>query len=256
MSWPLFGIIYFKLMNELVFKGQNDQVLTSSLLVAEKFGKEHKRILQDIRELKCSEEFRQHHFVLSSHVNTQNRELPLYVMDKDGFTLLVMGYTGEIAMTFKEEYIKAFNEMERRLKEQQKPLSQLEILVQSAQALLEQSQRLSVVEQRLAEMEADRIIKTEMLLSAPVSNEPTPDLSLRDNIRQLVNKYSAATGIKQQDVWHKVYNQLYYLYHINVKAYKKHKKNETYLEVAERNLLLDKIYIIISNLVRELPMQP
>lgn len=38
-------------MNELVFKGQNDQVLTNSLLVAEKFGKEHKNVLSSIREL-------------------------------------------------------------------------------------------------------------------------------------------------------------------------------------------------------------
>lgn len=38
-------------MNELVFKGQNDQVLTNSLLVAEKFGKEHKHVLDAIREL-------------------------------------------------------------------------------------------------------------------------------------------------------------------------------------------------------------
>lgn len=245
-------------MNELVFKGHNDQVLTSSLLVAEKFGKEHQHVLRDIRALieGLSKSGDTPMFAETTYIHEQNKqEYPMFVMNRDGFTLLAMGFNGNKALGFKLEYIKAFNEMEKRLKEQQKPLSQLEILVQSAQALLEQSQRLSVVEQRLDEMEADRIIKTEMLLSAPISNEPTPDLSLRDNIRQLVNKYSAATGVKQQDVWHKVYNQLYYLYHINVKAYKKHKKNETYLEVAERNLLLDKIYIIISNLVRELPTQ-
>lgn len=239
---------------QIVFKGQNDQVLTSSVLVAETFGKEHKRILQDIRELKCSEEFRQHHFVPSSYTSSQNRELPMYVMDKDGFVLLVMGYTGELAMTFKEKYISKFNQMEKELKDNapKKAKSSAELFAMQAQINLEYEQRISNVEEKLAEIEADRIIKTEMLLSAPVSAESTPQMSLRDNIRQLVNKYSSATGIKQQDVWHKVYNQLYYLYHINLKAYKKEKKNETYLEVAERNLLLDKIYIIISNLVREL----
>ena len=36
------------MVNELVFKGQNDQVLTNSLLVAEKFGKEHKHVLDAI----------------------------------------------------------------------------------------------------------------------------------------------------------------------------------------------------------------
>lgn len=240
---------------QIVFKGQNDQVLTSSVLVAETFGKNHRDVLDAVRELikGCAEKSASPMFVETTYIHEQNKqEYPMFVMNRDGFTLLAMGFTGSKALGFKLEYIKAFNEMERQIKESQKPLSHLEILVQSAQALLEQSKRIDVVEQRLDEMEADRIIKTEMLLSAPISVESTPQLSLRDNIRQLVNKYSAATGIKQQDVWHKVYNQLYYLYHINLKAYKKEKKSETYLEVAERNLLLDKIYIIISNLVREL----
>lgn len=103
-------------MKELVFKGESNQVLTNSLLVAEKFGKDHKRVLQDIRDLKCSNQFRQHNFVLSSYCSDQNRELPMYVMNKDGFTLLVMGYTGETAMKFKEDYIEAFNKMEETIK--------------------------------------------------------------------------------------------------------------------------------------------
>lgn len=103
-------------MKELVFKGESNEVLTNSLLVAEKFGKDHKRVLQDIRDLKCSNQFRQHNFVLSSYCSDQNRELPMYVMNKDGFTLLVMGYTGETAMKFKEDYIEAFNKMEETIK--------------------------------------------------------------------------------------------------------------------------------------------
>ena len=103
-------------MNELVFKGTNNQVLTNSLLVAEKFGKEHRRVMQDIRELGCSQSFREHNFVLSSYNSLQNKELPMYAMTKDGFTLLAMGYTGELAMKFKEEYISAFNKMEQIIK--------------------------------------------------------------------------------------------------------------------------------------------
>lgn len=92
-------------MKELVFKGESNEVLTNSLLVAEKFGKDHKRVLQDIRDLKCSNQFRQHNFVLSSYYSDQNRELPMYVMNKDGFTLLVMGYTGETAMKYSRIYL-------------------------------------------------------------------------------------------------------------------------------------------------------
>lgn len=72
--------------------------------------------MQDIRELNCSEYFRQHNFVLSSYVSSQNKEFPMYIMTKDGFTLLVMGYTGNAAMAFKEEYINAFNKMEEEIR--------------------------------------------------------------------------------------------------------------------------------------------
>lgn len=88
----------------------------TSLDVAETFEKEHKRILQDIRELNCSEIFRQHNFVQSEYTNQQNHKQPMYYMTRDGFTLLVMGYTGDKAMKFKEAYINQFNEMEELLK--------------------------------------------------------------------------------------------------------------------------------------------
>nr|DAQ83207.1 MAG TPA: AntA/AntB antirepressor [Caudoviricetes sp.] len=134
---------------------------------------------------------------------------------------------------------------------EQKPLSQLEILVQSAQALLEQSKRIENVEKRLDAMEQEREENGKLLLAVAVSSEKVPEISLRDKIRQLVNKYASATNTRQQDVWHKVYEQLYYLYHISISNYKKKFKGETKLEIAERNNILDKVYAIISNMVRE-----
>lgn len=145
-----------------------------------------------------------------------------------------------------------FIECEKTAKENNpKTLSQIEILVQSAQMLLEQERRISSVENKLERMEQERIENTTKLLSAPISTEKVPELSLRNNIRQLVNKYANATGIKQQDVWHKIYHQLYYLYNININAYKVQGK-ETKLDVAERNMFLDKMFIVISNMVQEL----
>ena len=85
-------------MNDLVFKGQNGQVLTNSLLVAEKFGKEHKHVLDAIRELiqGCAETSADPMFVETIYVNEQNRqEYPMFVMNRDGFTLLAMGFTGK-----------------------------------------------------------------------------------------------------------------------------------------------------------------
>lgn len=96
---------------------KNEEILTTtSRDVAEVFGKEHNKVLRDIRELECSEGFRLSNFGQSSYTNAQGKEQPCYQMTRDGFTLLVMGYTGEKAMQFKEAYIKAFNEMEKELK--------------------------------------------------------------------------------------------------------------------------------------------
>ena len=240
-------------MNELVFKGQNDQVLTNSLLVAEKFGKEHKNVLSSIRELikGCAENAANLMFEETTYINDQNgQEYPIFIMNRDGFTLLAMGFTGKKALKFKLDYIAAFNAMEKALKEQKKPLSQLEILVQSAQALLEQSMRINNVEKRLDAIEQERDENGKLLLSVSMSSDVLPEMSMRNNIRQLVNKYSSATNTNQRDIWHKIYDQLYYLYGISVKAYKKDKR-ETSLDVAERNNFLDKIYNIISNIVRE-----
>lgn len=228
------------MMNELVFKGQNGQVLTNSLLVAEKFGKEHSKVMRDIENLSCSDEFRAANFGVSSYISQQNKELPMCIMTKDGFSFLVMGYTGKKAGLFKEEYIKAFNVMEKALKEQRKPLSQLEILVQSAQALLEQSRRIENVEKRLDAMEQEREENGKLLLAVSVSSDKVPEMPLRDKIRQLVNKYASATNTRQQDVWYKIYDQLYYLYHISIRNYKKIRRDESKLEIAERNHFLDK----------------
>ena len=92
-----------------------EMTVVSSLDVAETFGKDHKNILRDIRQLKCSDEFRRLNFEQSEYLNEQNHKQPMYYMTRDGFTILVMGYTGEKAMRFKEAYIKQFNAMEKTL---------------------------------------------------------------------------------------------------------------------------------------------
>ena len=116
-------------MTDLVFRGQNDQVKTNSVLVAKVFNKEHGKVMRDIANLKCSNDFRAANFGLSSYVNEQNKEFPMYEMTKDGFTFLVMGYTGQKAAEFKEAYINAFNKMEAELKSQKPALPGLDLKV-------------------------------------------------------------------------------------------------------------------------------
>jgi Rha family phage regulatory protein len=97
-------------MNEqLVLKGKSGRDITTSLIVAGVFGKEHKNVLRDISELSCSEEFNRLNFELISYPDSKNREQKAYEMTKDGFLFLVMGYTGDKAGAYKELFIKAFN---------------------------------------------------------------------------------------------------------------------------------------------------
>lgn len=146
-------------MTDLVFKGRNDQVLTNSLLVAEKFGKEHKHVLDTIRELiqGCAETSADPMFVETIYVNEQNRqEYPMFVMNRDGFTLLAMGFTGKKALKFKLDYIAAFNAMERSLKEIKTPQTYAEALRRLADEVEAKEQIQYQLEQKTEQLDESK----------------------------------------------------------------------------------------------------
>lgn len=101
---------------------ENEHAVTTSLRVAEVFGKQHKDVLKAVKSLDCSEEFRERNFALSK-IDYQNgnikKQLPMYYITRDGFMFLVMGFTGKTAAKWKEAYIKAFNEMEAKIRAEQ-----------------------------------------------------------------------------------------------------------------------------------------
>ena len=245
-------------MNEIVFRGTNDQALTNSLLVAKSFGKEHKHVLDSIRKLieGCAEISADPMFKETTYVNEQNGQAyPMYLMNRDGFTLLVMDFKGKRAMQFKLEYIMAFNSMEEHIKASQKPKSQLEILQMSINQLVEQEHRLSSVERdvaetkkEIAEMKQERIENGKLLLEAEVSENKVPEISMRNKIRRLVNQYAAATNTSQRDIWHDIYNNLYYAYGISINSYKD-KDCKTKLDIAEKHGFLGKMFDIVSKMV-------
>jgi len=141
-------------LNQLVFIDKN-QAVTDSLTVAEVFGKNHADVLRDIRKMECSEEFRLRNFAVSSYVNTQNKEMPMYFMNQKGFTLLAMGYTGKEAMKFKEAYINEFERMETELKKP-RVLSEREQLVAAMKLSIESAEEIAVMKEEVVE------VKTEM----------------------------------------------------------------------------------------------
>lgn len=240
--------------NELVFKGKNSQALTNSLLVAEKFGKTHDNVLKAIRNIVDGGVVKNNEtpmFVESTYFNQQNgQDYPLFVMNRDGFTLLAMGFTGKRAMQFKLDYIAAFNAMENELRKP-KSLSQLEILQGSVNALVEHDKRLRAVEQRLNDIDKEREENGRLLLEAKLSDIPTPQQSVRSRINELVCEYARATNTAHRDVWNTIYKKLKYLYHISINSYKKVKPTETKLDVVERIGALENVLSIISEMIND-----
>ncbi|MCI2172022.1 Rha family transcriptional regulator [Schleiferilactobacillus perolens] len=100
-------------MNELVIM-HDKQAVTSSLRVAEVFGKDHKHVLETINNLAAEKSAAK--FFSEGTYENRGKEYPMYYMTRDGFTLLAMGFTGKEALKFKIQYIQAFDSMEATLK--------------------------------------------------------------------------------------------------------------------------------------------
>ena len=101
-------------MNDLVIM-KDTQAVTSSLQVADTFGKQHKHVLESIDKLAAENPATKSMFATGAYEN-RGKQYPMYYMNRDGFTLLAMGFTGDKALQFKLQYIKAFNEMEQQAK--------------------------------------------------------------------------------------------------------------------------------------------
>ena len=133
-------------MAELVIQNSNGNDVTTSLIVAQVFEKEHKNVVRDIENLSCSESFNRLNFERITYRDSRNREQTAYEMTKDGFSFLVMGYTGAKAGEFKEKFISEFNKREMMLKDDDY------ILMRSQQIL---QKRVEAAEQRVKALEAD-----------------------------------------------------------------------------------------------------
>ena len=121
-------------MNELVIL-KNSKAVTTSLKVAESFGRKHKNIMQSIQNLVAENSAAKKFFTLGTYEN-RGKQYPIYYMNRDGFSLLVMGFTGKKAVDFKIKYIEAFNKMELLLMKQaqlpQTPEEKIDLLLESS----------------------------------------------------------------------------------------------------------------------------
>lgn len=110
---------------------KNEQVVTTSLQVAENFEKNHRDVLAAIDDLKegVAENYADL-FWDDSYIHPQNKQpYRMIYMNRDGFALLAMGFTGKKALQFKMEYIQAFNQMEKQIQSSQLPMSKEDIMI-------------------------------------------------------------------------------------------------------------------------------
>lgn len=152
-------------MENLIITNQQGQNVTTSLIVAQVFGKEHKNVLRDIRGLECSPEFLRLNFEHTPYKNPQNGQTyDAYEMTKDGFSFLVMGYTGAKAAQFKETFIQEFNKREMLLQsEDYILLRSQEILKRRIEAQIKEIQALKIQNEELSNKAScyDKVIASE-----------------------------------------------------------------------------------------------
>lgn len=99
---------------------------TTSLEVAKFFGKQHQHVMRSIDDLQANtpESFSASNFGRAEYTDEQGKPRPMFILYRDGFMLLVMGYTGKKALAMKLAYIEAFNRMEAELAARSRPLAE------------------------------------------------------------------------------------------------------------------------------------
>lgn len=179
-------------MNELV-EIVNNRVVVSSRQVAEHFGKEHKDVLRSIEQLLRSAQNCANLFMETTLPDSYGRQQKAHLMNRDGFTLLAMGFTGAKALEWKLKYIAAFNEMEKRLSIPTMTIT--EIVAHNAMQLLKQEQAIKETRQEVAAIREVVVVR--------------PDQK-RQWINSTINKIVSAMG-GDKDLYGKIKTETYLL---------------------------------------------
>lgn len=136
-------------MNELIhITNENGVPVVSSREVAEHFGKRHDHVLRAIEGLGEDLPNFGEMFFLTEEADSYGRSQKVYLLTRDGFTLLAMGFTGKEALAWKVKYIEAFNAMEQQLTAQ-KPTCIEDVLIQSLQEMKEVKLQIAATNKRV-----------------------------------------------------------------------------------------------------------
>lgn len=176
--------------NLVIMKDQ--QAVTTSLQVAESFGKEHRAVLKAIDDLK--EGLAQKYadlFWEDTYVHPQNKQpYRIVYMNRDGFTLAALGFNNtQKVLDFKLKYIEAFNQMEDHIKQQPKiPDTPRGLALLALAANEEANQRIDDINERLVDIEENKLITTE--------DKGTIDRAVQKKVYQICKDQHLGQGAK------------------------------------------------------------
>lgn len=137
----------------ITYDNNYQQVVVTSLQIAEDFSKQHKNVIQAIENLVAENSAAKSWFYETSYEN-RGKNYPMYLMNKDGFTFLVMGFNGKLANEWKIKYIQAFNAMEKELQSRipSTPEEKLDLLVEVAH---NQKDKVEKIDERVTHLETN-----------------------------------------------------------------------------------------------------
>lgn len=135
-------------MSDLVIM-KNQQVVTTSLQIAADFEKEHKHVMRDIRSLQTDVSNFGLMFLEGEERDSYNRPRKVFYLNRDGFSLLAMGFTGKKALAFKLKYIEAFNQMEQQI---QAPQTVEDLIIMQANSMKQIRKEMTETKQEVSSM--------------------------------------------------------------------------------------------------------
>ena len=158
-------------IQQVVYKTSKGTPVTDSLKVARVFDKQHKNVMKSIRNILGSAQnlANQKWFAETTYMDAQGKRQPMFLMNRDGFSLLTMSLTGEKAMAFKVAFIEQFNRMEQAIKELAPATPAIpQTFAQALRLAAEQAETIEAQQKQL-EAQAPKVAFATAIINSPSS---------------------------------------------------------------------------------------
>ena len=203
-----------EMTNTELVEVRNQQVVTDSRKIAKVFGKRTDNVMRDIDNIKKDVPNFEEMFFESEAPDSYGRMQRIYYLNRDGLSLLAMGFTGKKALEWKLKYIEAFNEMKKQQKTQ---LTTADLFLQNA-LLMKQMETKQQEQQKAIDRQQEILEKQQSELDT--LNGVCTDETKRQKLNRLVRSYANTHGVQYADAWN-LFKEMYNnAYHTNLKLQK------------------------------------